>query len=241
MDEVIVIRSDTVQLKQHCPLCAYIAPKKRTDCVRRHVKRVHKDWLNEIRTGEANKYIFMKVYNQPNVLALYGKDKKCVAGFCFSCCSYITKVSSSSSSSVRDHRCKLIKGCDSSDVSSELSDPPAVPSSQGVYDMLKGVSALGHLRLEQKEEQARLSHTEDKSTEEFNVINAVLIPILVSCGKEEIKISNLRRSVDDLRREKEDVSELYDELKELYNSTLRELEFMRSKAKGDGGDTIAHV
>jgi hypothetical protein len=151
------------------------------------------------------------------------------------------KVGSSSSSAVRDHVCKLIKGCEASDTSSEISEPVAVPGIQNVFDMLKGVSALGHLRLGQKEEQARLSHTELKCADEFNVINSVLVPILVSCGKEEIKISNLRRSVEDLTREKAEVSELYDELKEHYSALLKETNILRSAKKGDGGDTISHV
>jgi len=183
----------------------------------------------------------MKVNGQPNVVALYGKDKKCVSGFCFNCCSYITKVMSFTSSALRDHKCKLIKGSECSDTSSEMSDPPAPPGTQNVFDMLKAVSALGHLHLEQKEEQARLSHTELKSTDEFNPINSVLIPILVSCGKEETKITNLRRSVEDLKREKEQVTELYDELKEHFDALLKEVDVLRSTKKGDGGDTIAHI
>lgn len=239
--EHVPIRVESITLKQYCPLCAYIAPKGRTDCIRKHVKRIHKDWVNEVRSGIATKYMYMKVANQPNVVALYGKDKKCVAGFCFSCCSYIMKVGSFNSSAVRDHKCKLIKGCEASDTSSEISEPVTVSGTQGVFDMLKGVSVLGHLRLEQKEEQARLSHTEMKCADEFNVINAVLVPILVSCGKEEIKISNLRRSVEDLMREKAEVSELYDELKEHYSGLLKEMNILRSAKKGDDPNIIAHV
>jgi len=201
---------------------------------------MHKDWLNEIRSGVATKYTYVKVNGQPNILALYGKDKKCVAGFCFTCCSYITKVSSFTSSALKDHTCKLIKGCEASDTSSEI-EPVVVPGMQSVFDMLKGVSALSHLRLDQKEEQARISHTELKCVDQFNVINAVLIPILVSCGKEEIKITNLRRSVEDLTREKEKISDEYDELKEHFDDLLKEVNVLRAAQKGDSPDVIAHV
>lgn len=241
MEEIIPIRQEMTNVKQYCPLCAYIAPKGRTDCIRRHIKNVHKDWKNEIQNGVATKYIYMKVAYQPNVFALYGKDKKCVAGFCFTCCSYIMKVGSASSSAVRDHRCKLIKGCEASDTSSEISEPVSVSGTQNVFDMLKGISALSHLRLERKEEQARLSHAEMKCTDEFNAINAVLVPILVSCGKEEIKISNLRRSVEDLTREKAEVSELYDELKDHYSALLKEMDILRSAKKVENADVISYV
>ena len=220
-------------IKDKCPLCDYKAPgTNRSDALRRHTKTRHADWQKEIAASNgqmmSNGFIMQLQPAKPTsclMLREVSGGRVCAASYCFCCFSYIETKQTGMTKANADttyHTCKAPRIKSAAPASASAADASAKPveapapkikSSTSVFDLLKTNPRLKHLRLEEKEQEAYKDCMEIDPDDVFDPIMSVIVPILTSSGKEETRITNMKRMMHDLKAEKAAWEEEKEEMK----------------------------